>query len=40
MTFIAIKEGLVLEEEPFAFMLLNIKPHNLEKAQNSLLKIE
>lgn len=40
MTFIAIKEGPSFYEEPFAFMFLNVKPHTLERAQNSLLKIE
>ncbi len=40
MTFIAIKEGPSFDEEPFAFMFLNVKPHYLERAENSLLKIK
>ncbi|MCW3998120.1 MAG: Lrp/AsnC ligand binding domain-containing protein [Candidatus Bathyarchaeota archaeon] len=39
-TYVVVKEGPAFAEEPFAFMFLNVKPHQLEDAQDSLSKIE
>ena len=39
MTFVVIQEGLRYEEEPYAFVFLNVQSHLLEKAQEELVKI-
>ena len=40
MTFIVVKEGVSFAEEPFAFMFMNIRPQQLENAQEALLQIK
>lgn len=39
MTYVVIQEGSRFEEEPFAFVFLNVQSHLLEKAQEELVKI-
>lgn len=39
MTFVVIQEGSRYEEEPYAFVFLNVQSHLLEKAQEALIEI-
>jgi hypothetical protein len=38
-TFIVISEGEAFEEEPYAFLFIDVQPRNLEKVQKELQKI-